>query len=209
MLRHNSVKEFLNPCRELRIADLWLKQEGDHQKWQGNQHLLRQLAQGCFEHRGIPVLTLLCETDGWNRQRNGFRAGALQKVQKLMTGDDRKLSAWREVQSFEDRISARMEELSRMLETAIAADKNDPGGIDDQILASTLQTDRVFEQTILSLIRLSNQQATALAVLPRTGKFAMLQWQIDNTVHAAEDWRRQWSNIIADEEDLSTRITTP
>ena len=137
------------------------------------------------------------------------RAGALQKVQKLMTGDDRKLSAWREVQSFEDRINARMEELSRMLETAIAADKNDRGGIDDQILASTLQTDRVFEQTILSLIRLSNQQATALAVLPRTGKFAMLQWQIDNTVRAAEDWRRQWSNIIADEEDLSTRITTP
>lgn len=137
------------------------------------------------------------------------RARAIQHVQKFLNAEDRKLAAWREVEDFEARIEAQFEEFARMLETAIAADKSAPARIDAQILTSRLQTDRGLEQTLLSLIRLSNQQATALALLPRTRPFWMLQRPIDETALIAEDWHRQWNNTIADEEELRARIATP
>ena len=137
------------------------------------------------------------------------RGRALQTVGSLMNSEDRKQPAWREVQDFELGIDATLDGLAEMLQTAMTVDINDSERPGVQLLAAAIRSDRLLEKTISTLIRLSEQQATSLALLTRTGKFAPLQRQIDETVRIAEDWRRQWINTIADEEDLQGRIAAP
>lgn len=137
------------------------------------------------------------------------RGRALQTVGSWMNSGDRKHPAWREVQDFELGINATLDGLAEMLQTAITANIDGPERANEQALAAAIRSDRLLEKTISTLIRLSEQQATSLALLARTGKFAPLQRQIDETVRVAEDWRRQWSNAISDEEDLQSRIAAP
>jgi hypothetical protein len=129
----------------------------------------------------------------------------MQKLTASLSDNVRQSAPWQEVNTAQQKIDPAIQDLLKLLNAGIAADRTYPDHPTDppaNNLASALDLQRAMERTISNIVALMEQQATAAKRLPRDARTRFGEARLDETVDTLENADRACRNRIAAYEQM-------
>jgi len=141
----------------------------------------------------------------WLNDSAPDRTNAMQKLTASLSDNVRQSAPWQEVNTAQQKIDPAIQDLLKLLNAGIAADRTYPDHPTDppaNNLASALDLQRAMERTISNIVALMEQQATGAKRLPRDARTRFGEARLDETVDTLENADRACRNRIAAYEQM-------